>query len=487
MANYHCRIAPVDYEWEFVASGHREGAFVALQELRRDGLLCDVTLLAEGKRLSAHRVVLAATIPYFRAMFTIDMMEKTAQEINIQDIGFDVLQDIINFVYTGKILLTLQSAPTVLMASAYLQIDSLVDACNGFLINKISRYNIEDLIFLGRYSNCVQLVNLACNFMLKYFLQYSTQDRFLQTSYESLVDLLKDDRLVICTELDVFRAIKRWVKADLKNRAKYVRSLLACVRLHLLPKQCLANVVFTDDLVQKFAKDVRLMEDDDSSANEMDIPDLRCRITGLSVGEIEANPRNWNLAAKHIYLSGNSVSQRSICLQRFDCTLESWIKLLPLNIERHKFELTGLPNKLFILGGFSQTSYVRDVAVYDVNSHSYSFAASLLRHRTLLSTATCGQCIYAIGGQCGIDLLDSVEVFHAQENRWVFSKRLPEARVSCASVYLNGRIYVIGGSNGFSITRTVYCYDINSGHWSKLASIREPRKYLGAAVLNEKL
>ncbi|CDW52269.1 Kelch 1 and BACK and BTB domain containing protei n [Trichuris trichiura] len=390
MANHHCRIAPVDYEWEYVANGHRQGAFVAFQELRRDGLLCDVTLLAEGKRLSAHRVVLAATIPYFRAMFTIDMMEKSAQEINIQDIGFDALQDIINFVYTGKILLTLQSAPTVLMASAYLQIDSLVDACNGFLINKISRYNIEDLIFLGKYSNCAQLVNLACNFMLKYFLQYSTQERFLQTSYESLVDLLKDDKLVVCTELDVFRAIKRWVKADLTNRAKFVRSLLTCVRLHLLPKQCLANVILSDDLVQNFAKDVRLMEDDGSSEDELEMPNLRCRITGINVGEIEANPRNWNLVAKHIYLSGNSVSQKSICLQR--C----------------------------VVGGNNHAGPLCSVECYDVRQDAWTSLASMNVRRSMTAVVEYDGCLFSFGGFDAHDPLCTSEVYNPKENEWQF-------------------------------------------------------------------
>uniref|UniRef100_A0A5S6QMI7 BTB domain-containing protein n=1 Tax=Trichuris muris TaxID=70415 RepID=A0A5S6QMI7_TRIMR len=417
-------------------------------------------------------------------MFTLDMMEKTAAEITIQDIGFDILQDVINFVYTGKILLTLQSAPNILMASAYLQLDSLVNACNSFLIERMSHYNIEDLIVLGKYSNCVQLVNLAWNFMLKFFLQYSKQNSFLQTSHKNLVELLKDDKLVVCTEMDVFQSIKRWVGADVTNRGNFLPSLLTCVRLHLLPKQCVSSEILADELVQRFAGDFKLI-DFDSDADGM--LDLRRQIIGINVGEIEAHPRNWDLVTKQVYLSGNSVSQHAIRLHRFDYSCESWSKVIPLNIERYKFEVAGLPNKLFFIGGIGRVAYIRDVNVYDVRNHSYTTATPLLLHRTLLSTAVCGQCIYVIGGQYGIELLDSVEVFYAQENRWIFSKELPEVRVSCASVYLNGRVYVIGGSNGTCITRTVYCFDINSGQWSKLANIKEPRRYLGAAVLNEKI
>ncbi len=37
-----------------------------LAEMREEGSLCDITLQAEGKAISAHKVVLAAGSPYFR-------------------------------------------------------------------------------------------------------------------------------------------------------------------------------------------------------------------------------------------------------------------------------------------------------------------------------------------------------------------------------------------------------------------------------------
>ena len=45
-------------------------AFLAFEEFRRDKLLCDVTLRVGDQEFKAHRVVLAATCPYFRGMFT---------------------------------------------------------------------------------------------------------------------------------------------------------------------------------------------------------------------------------------------------------------------------------------------------------------------------------------------------------------------------------------------------------------------------------
>lgn len=41
---------------------------------------------AEDQSFTAHRIVLAATIPYFKAMFTHNMVESKMQEISIQGI-----------------------------------------------------------------------------------------------------------------------------------------------------------------------------------------------------------------------------------------------------------------------------------------------------------------------------------------------------------------------------------------------------------------
>ncbi|XP_029283545.1 kelch-like protein 18, partial [Cottoperca gobio] len=58
--------------------------YVVMEEIRRQGKLCDVTLKVGDHKFSAHRIVLAASIPYFHAMFTNDMVECKQDEILMQ-------------------------------------------------------------------------------------------------------------------------------------------------------------------------------------------------------------------------------------------------------------------------------------------------------------------------------------------------------------------------------------------------------------------
>ena len=58
---------------------HQQSVLESLEGFRRHNTLCDVCLLVGNKQppraICAHRAVLAASSPYFRAMFTNDLIE----------------------------------------------------------------------------------------------------------------------------------------------------------------------------------------------------------------------------------------------------------------------------------------------------------------------------------------------------------------------------------------------------------------------------
>ena len=57
--------------------------FSQFKEIRKSGHLTDVIIKVEGREIPAHRVILTATIPFFGAMFTSDMIEANSNVITL--------------------------------------------------------------------------------------------------------------------------------------------------------------------------------------------------------------------------------------------------------------------------------------------------------------------------------------------------------------------------------------------------------------------
>uniref|UniRef100_A0A803YSY2 BTB domain-containing protein n=1 Tax=Meleagris gallopavo TaxID=9103 RepID=A0A803YSY2_MELGA len=51
------------------SSSHNDAVLAALNQQRSDGILCDITLIAEEQKFHAHKAVLAACSDYFRRFY----------------------------------------------------------------------------------------------------------------------------------------------------------------------------------------------------------------------------------------------------------------------------------------------------------------------------------------------------------------------------------------------------------------------------------
>jgi len=74
-----------------------------LNLLFADECLCDVRLVVHpGRLIRAHRCVLSAASPYFRAMLTGGLRESSLDVIDMQAVGAShVIEQLVTFIYTG--------------------------------------------------------------------------------------------------------------------------------------------------------------------------------------------------------------------------------------------------------------------------------------------------------------------------------------------------------------------------------------------------
>lgn len=66
--------------------------------------LCDVRFNVEGKTIHAHKVILGARSPHFKAMFTSQFKESFANVIEIPEISASLFLALLEFIYTDSIL-----------------------------------------------------------------------------------------------------------------------------------------------------------------------------------------------------------------------------------------------------------------------------------------------------------------------------------------------------------------------------------------------
>ena len=73
----------------------------SLKTLWQEQCFCDVQLSVGQREFPAHRLVLAAASPYFRAMFMCGLTEGKNEKVALHDVSSSTFEQLINFVYSG--------------------------------------------------------------------------------------------------------------------------------------------------------------------------------------------------------------------------------------------------------------------------------------------------------------------------------------------------------------------------------------------------
>ncbi|KAK0145243.1 Zinc finger and BTB domain-containing protein 37 [Merluccius polli] len=101
-----------------------------LNRLRLQGRLCDIVVSVEGQGFRAHKVVLAASSPYFRDHMALGQMSTVSLGVIRQP---RVFEQLLSFCYTGRLSLQLTDIVSYLTAASFLQMQHVIDRCTQLL------------------------------------------------------------------------------------------------------------------------------------------------------------------------------------------------------------------------------------------------------------------------------------------------------------------------------------------------------------------
>lgn len=170
------------------------------------------------------------------------MIDGGQQEMWILTVDGPILQQLIEYCYSGEIDINTANVLELTKAAGQLQFDEVKNNCAEFYISILNGSSCLGILDIAYLHNVAQLKQPALDFILHNFLDVKF-DEFLQLSADSLTALLADDDLNVPSEKVVFVALMGWIKHDLDGRKQFLGRLLECVRLtHVIDKVSKATV-----------------------------------------------------------------------------------------------------------------------------------------------------------------------------------------------------------------------------------------------------
>ena len=115
----------------------------------QSGKNSDVTIFLEQKEFRVHKFMLALRSPVFSAMFKHNMKESKQNIIEITDIDQDIMEIILEYIYTGTLKDIDDEADRLFIAADKYALEGLRIMCSKVLIEKISIENVFQMFELA--------------------------------------------------------------------------------------------------------------------------------------------------------------------------------------------------------------------------------------------------------------------------------------------------------------------------------------------------
>uniref|UniRef100_A0A8C9SBC7 Kelch-like family member 18 n=2 Tax=Scleropages formosus TaxID=113540 RepID=A0A8C9SBC7_SCLFO len=455
--------------------------YAVMEEVRRQGKLCDVTLKVGDHKFSAHRIVLAASIPYFHAMFTNDMVECKQDEILMQGMDPSALEALINFAYNGHVAIDQQNVQSLLIAASFLQLQNVKDACCSFLRERLHPKNCLGVRQFAETMMCTTLYDAANSFVHQHFAEVSMSEEFLALQAEEVLELVGCDELNVKAEEQVFEAVLAWVRHDQGQRESRLPELLSKTRLPLCRPQFLADRVQQDELVRCCHK-CRDLVDEAKDFHLM--PERRPHLPAFKTRQ-----RCCTSIAGLIYAVGglNSAGDSLNVVEVFDPIGNFWERCQPMSTARSRVGVAVVNGLLYAIGGYDGQSRLSTVEVYNPETDTWTQVASMNSQRSAMGTVVLDGHIYVCGGYDGKSSLSSVECYSPETDRWTMVTEMSASRSAAGVTVFDGRIFVSGGHDGLQIFNTVEYYNQHTASWHPVTGMMNKRCRHGAAALGSQL
>jgi hypothetical protein len=222
-------------------SSYLKGAKLVLDymnELWRTQKLCDVIIPCDKGEIKAHKIALGAFSESLTRKFS-EFPQGEVMCIDMSDFSYSTIYSVLNFLYTTEINITQENVGAILRCASELGIEILIHITKNYL-NNLNVDNALPYYSIAETYHLEDIRQSIYSYICKSFSDITKTQSFVLVPFDKMVTLICDDA-IFGSELEVFRAVVRWVDYNRQERMPFAPSLLRCVRFHKISPEDLVT------------------------------------------------------------------------------------------------------------------------------------------------------------------------------------------------------------------------------------------------------
>ena len=472
--------------------------------LRKQDHLCDVTFVTkDDKKFKAHRNVLSAASPFFCKLLKSDMRENREGIVRFEEISRAVMEDVLEFIYTGSVEVTQENSKDLIAAANYLLIPGLKKLSGRFLEQQMSKSNCISTCYFAEMYQCDELITNTRKFIHANFTSVAQLDEFLNLEAKEVERWISSDEISVAVEADVLEIILKWIEQNKSERKAWFEQLFRHVRLAFLSRDFLLHVV-TNEFVEENSDCLKLVS-------------KAIKLTGFSSEENRSQSPRKGLETRAIVACGGKYTF---------CYLpekDEWRRLTDgLSKRNYRTKMISYCDQLYafpsdgkgerydpVVNGWStldlattrstKIAVVRgEIYAIEVNVHRTTKTSTIKRYniercswQTVLSShegcredscvVAAGDHLYVCGGSINCDSVTKAERFDTVKNKWEEIANMRQERVDSFGVATDGKIFLAGGEQTGRETKTsrlktCEMYNTSTNEWQLIGSLNVYRE-----------
>ena len=466
-----------------------------LNMLRRQDHLCDVTLMTkDDKELKAHRNVLSAASPFFFKLLQSDMKENREGIVRFEEISSAVMEEVLEFIYTGSVEVTQENVEDLIAAANYLLIPGLKTISGRFLEEQMSESNCVSTFYFAEKYQCDELIANTTKFIHANFASVAEMDEFLDLEAKEVERWISRDEISVAAEADVFKVVLKWIEQNNSERKESFEKLFGHVRLASLARDFLIDVV-TNELVQGNSRCLWLVLDaikmmafpvegslPQSPRKSLETGAIVCCGGKYALCYLPEKDE-WKRLADGLTENKNSTTQmmnyrdqlyafpQTGKAERYDPVFNCWSTLDMSTTNSTKVAV--VKGNLYAIE-VSLSKKTSSIKRYDVERCSWQTVLSSHEGCRLEScVVAAGNHLYVCGGKSGSsyrydDYVTKAERFDTVVNKWETIADMKEKRECAFGTTTSGKIFVAGGRQ-----RSCEMYNVSTNEWQVIGRLND--------------